>query len=328
MGVTFQSSTMSINTSSVSLNNGQKIPILGLGTWKSKPGQVEKAVEHALKSGYRHLDCAACYGNETEVGAGILASGVDREEIFVTSKLWNNKHHPEDVETACRKTLSDLGLSYLDLYLIHWPVAFERGDDPFPKNEDGIPRFDTTIHPTDTYFAMEKLVDLGLVKSIGLSNFNSQQIQDILSKCKTKPVTNQVESHPYLNQARLINFCTEREITITAYSPLGSPDRPWAKPDDAKLLDDPKLKAIADKHQKTPAQIIIRWQIQRGVIVIPKSVTPSRIDENAAVFDFSLSEEEMGTLAGFDCNGRLIVPMINGKERDASHPHYPFNVEF
>jgi len=319
---------MSINTSSVTLNNGQTIPILGLGTWKSKPGQVEKAVEHALKSGYRHLDCAACYGNETEVGAGIKASGVTRDQIFVTSKLWNNKHHPEDVEQACRRTLADLGLTYLDLYLIHWPHAFERGDELFPKNEDGIPRFDTTIHPTDTYLAMEKLVELGLVKSIGLSNFNSEQIEDVLSKCKVKPVTNQVECHPYLNQTKLLSFCKERGLTITAYSPLGSPDRPWAKPDDVMLLDDPKLKAFADKHSKTPAQILIRWQIQRGVIVIPKSVTPSRIDENASVFDFSLSDEEMETIASFDCNGRMIIPMVNGKQRDAGHLHYPFNIEF
>merc|ERR1719481_946906 len=126
----------------------------------SQPGEVEKAVAHALKIGYRHLDCAYCYKNEAEVGAGIKASGVAREEIFITSKLWNTKHHPEDVEAACRGTLADLGVDYLDLYLIHWPHAFERGDNPFPTNEDGIPRFDVSIHPTDTYLAMERLVEL------------------------------------------------------------------------------------------------------------------------------------------------------------------------
>merc|ERR1712059_153006 len=196
------------------------------GTWKSAPGQVTEAVEHALKSGYRHIDCAAVYGNEAEVGAGIRASGVAREDIFVTSKLWNTKHHPEDVEAACRKTLADLGLNYLDLYLIHWPVAFERGDVAFPKNEDGSLRYDIETHPTTTWLAMEKLVEKGLVRTIGLSNFNSEQITDILKKGSIKPVTNQVECHPYLTQAKLLEFCKERDITLTAYSPLGSPDRP------------------------------------------------------------------------------------------------------
>merc|ERR1719516_899295 len=218
-----------------------------------------------------------------------------------------------------KKTLNDLGLDYLDLYLIHWPHAFKRGEDKFPKTEAGDVMYDQSIHPTDTWLAMEKLVEKGLVKSIGVSNFNSEQIEDILKRGNIKPVTNQVECHPHLNQEKLINFCKERDITITAYSPLGSPDRPWAKP------DDPKLKKIGEKYNKSPAQVLIRSQVQRGVIVIPKSVTPSRIDENAAVFDFALSEEDMDTITGFDCNGRMIVP-----ERDASHPHYPFqdDIEF
>jgi len=313
---------------SLTLNNGAKMPLLGLGTWKSKPGQVEAAVEHALRKGYRHLDCAACYGNEAEVGSGIVASGVARSEIFITSKLWNTKHHPEDVEAACRKTLADLGVDYLDLYLIHWPVAFQRGDNMFPRNEDGTIKYDTEIHPTTTWLAMEKLVEKGLTKSIGLSNFNSEQIADVLAKGSVKPVTNQVECHPYLGQAKLLDFCKERGITITAYSPLGSPDRPWAQPGEPLLLDDPKVKAIASKHSKSSAQVLIRWQVQRGVIVIPKSVTPARIEENANIFDFKLSAEEMKEIESFDCNGRLIVPMVDGKPRDAAHPHFPFHLEF
>jgi len=319
---------MSISTSVVKLSNGKSIPILGLGTWKSKPGEVSTAVTHALKSGYRHIDAAACYGNEAEVGAGIAASGVAREEMFITSKLWNTKHHPDDVEPACRKTLADLGCSYLDLYLIHWPHAFQRGDVPFPKNDDGTVNYDIHTDYVDTWLAMEKLVDLGLVKSIGVSNFNSEQVQRILDNGKVKPVTNQVESQPYLNQSKLIAFCAERGITITAYSPLGSPDRPWATPEDVNLLDDVKIKAIAEKHNKSPAQVVLRWQVQRGVIVIPKSVTPSRIEQNGNIFDFSLTEEEMKHINSFDCNGRIIVPMLNGKPRDAGHPHYPFNIEF
>merc|ERR1712037_793107 len=158
-----------------------KMPLLGLGTWKSKPGQVEAAVEHALRKGYRHLDCAAIYGNEAEVGAAIVASGVPRSEIFITSKLWNTKHHPDDVEAACRKTLADLGVAYLDLYLIHSPVAFGQGEGLYPKNEDGTFKF-ADIHPATTWLAMEKLVKKGLTKSIGLSSFNSEQISDLLEK--------------------------------------------------------------------------------------------------------------------------------------------------
>lgn len=313
---------------SLLLNNGLYIPLLGLGTWQSKPGEVERAVELALNSGYRHLDCAALYANETEVGKGIKAAGIKREDIFITSKLWNTKHHPDDVENACKKTLEDLGLQYLDLYLIHWPHALQRGDDPFPRTEAGLPIYDESIHPTDTWLAMEKLVEKDLVKSIGVSNFNSEQIEDILKRGKIKPVTNQVECHPYLNQEPLINFCKERDITVTAYSPLGSPNRPWAKPDDPKLLDDPKLKEIATQHKKTPAQIVLRWQVQRGIITIPKSVTPARIEENGAIFDFRLSDAEMKHINGFDCNGRMVPPLQDGKYRDSVHIHFPFNREF
>lgn len=319
---------MSVTTSTLELCNGLKVPILGLGTWKSQAGEVAVAVEQAIKAGYRHIDAAAAYGNEAEVGAGIKAGGVDRSELFITSKLWNNKHHPEDVEAACRATLSDLGLDYLDLYLIHWPLGFERGDEKFPKNEDGTVKYDTTIHPTDTWLAMEKLVEKDLVRSVGVSNFNSKQIQDILEKGTIKPVTNQIECHPYLNQKRLLKYCREQGIQLTAYSPLGSPDRPWATADDVKLLDDVKLKSIADKYKKSPAQIVIRWQVQRGVIVIPKSVTLSRIVENSAVFDFELTAAEMVEVDGFDCNGRIIVPLLNGQPRDGGHPHYPFHEEF
>ena len=233
------------------------------------------------------------------------------------------------MEGACRKTLADLGVDYLDLYLIHWPTAFQRGDDGFPKNEDGSLKYDNEIHPTTTWLAMEKLVGLGLTKSIGLSNFNSEQISDVLSKGSIAPVTNQVESHPYLGQAKLLQFCKERGISLTAYSPLGSPDRPWAQPGDPQLMDDQKIKDIAAKHKKSPAQVLIRWQIQRGVIVIPKSVTPARITENSDVTDFTLSQQEMEEIGGFNRpDGRMIVPLMNGKPRDAAHPHFPFNIEF
>jgi len=317
----------------VKLSSGHSMPVCGLGTWKSKPGEVAASVKHAIKSGYRHIDCAAVYGNETEVGEGISdamkEAGVKREDLFITSKLWNSRHHPDEVEPACKKTLQDLGLDYLDLYLIHWPYGFERGDNNFPKNEDGTVRFDVDTHPSETFKAMEKLVEKGLVRSIGVSNFNSEQISDILEKCKIRPAANQVECHAYLNQAKLLKFCKDKDVVLTAYSPLGSPDRPWAAAGEASLLDDPKLVEMGKKYGKSAAQILLRWQIQRGVTVIPKSVTPSRIEENFKLFDFTISDDDVAVLDGFDRpDGRLIVPLLDGKPRDAGHPHYPFNIEF
>mmetsp|Transcript_1237 Transcript_1237/g.1652 ORF Transcript_1237/g.1652 Transcript_1237/m.1652 type:complete len:265 (-) Transcript_1237:623-1417(-) len=213
------------------LSSGEKMPIIGLGTWKGKPGMVEKAVLEALKAGYRHIDCAAVYGNEKEVGAALkiaFDSGiVTREEVFITGKLWNTFHKPQHVKDALAASLRDLRLDYLDLYLIHWPIAFEfSGDELFPKDKDGNLKYSEDSY-LKTWKAMEECVDEGLVKSIGLSNFNSVQIKQILSASRYLPAVLQVESHPYLTQEKLIEFCNEQNIAVTAYSPLGSPDRPW-----------------------------------------------------------------------------------------------------
>lgn len=317
----------------VLLSSGQKMPMIGLGTWKSAPGQVKQAVLTALDCGYRHIDCAAAYSNEQEVGEALAlrigpGKALHREEVFVTSKLWNTKHEPQDVEAACLTTLTDLGLSYLDLYLMHWPMAFQRGKELMPRRTDGSVCYSDT-HYRETWKAMESLVDKGLVKAIGVSNFNGRQINDILNMAKHKPVVNQVECHPYLSQEALIAHCRSVEICVTAYSPLGSGDRPWASPNEPALLEDPELGAIAQRYKKSPAQIILRWHIQKGVTCIPKSVTPSRIEENLQVLDFSLSEQDVSLINSFNRNERFIVPTVerDGKRvwRDAEHPHFPFH---
>jgi len=325
---------LGLNTYMV-FNNGKKIPVLGLGTWKSKPGEVEAAVKKALEVGYRHIDCAHAYGNEGEVGRalkfGMEKLKIPRKDLFITSKLWNTFHQPEDVEPAFSTSLKNLGLDYLDLYLIHWPIGFKKPEDitvNMPKDAKGDLIYDP-VHPTETYLAVEKLVEKGLCKSIGLSNFNAAQIEDVLKRGKIFPVTNQVECHPYWPQDKLKKFCESKKIYLTAYSPLGSPDRPWAATGDPSLLEDSKLAEIAKKHNKSAAQILIRWQIQRGVIVIPKSVTPSRIVQNSEVFDFELTADDMKVISSFARpDGRLIVPMQDGQPRDGKHPHFPFHDEF
>jgi len=307
----------------VELNSGAKMPIFGLGTWKAQPGEVGAAVQEAIKLGYRHIDCAACYGNEAEVGAAIKESGVAREDLWITSKLWNNSHREADVKPACLKTLKDLQLDYLDLYLIHWPHGFQGGGAMIMKNEDGSVIYDTETDYCETWAAMEKLVDEGLVKNIGISNFNSEQVDRVMAMAKIPPAINQFECHPFLSQQPLIAHCAKHGIKITAYSPLGS----------GKLaLTEPRCVAIADKYNKSAAQLFIRWQIQRGVVVIPKSVTPSRLAQNMDVFGFEISEEDMAAMDALNEDKRIGVPEIEveGKmvPRDASHPHYPFNIPF
>lgn len=312
---------------SIQLTSDKKIPLVGLGTWKSKPGEVYDAVKYAiLQAGYRHIDCAFVYQNEDEVGKAlseVISSGaVKREDLFITSKCWNTCHDTSAVRPAIERTLKLLKLDYLDLYLVHWPVAYKPGNDLFPTNADGTTATVDTDY-LDTWKGMEEVQKAGLTKTIGLSNFNSQQIERVLNIATVKPVCNQVECHPYLTQDELITFCRSKGITVVAYSPLGSPDRPWAKPGEPSLLEDPKLKEIAEKHKKSTAQVLIKYQVQRGVVVLPKSVTPARIKSNIDIFDFELSENEMKTISSFN-RGYRFVPLAHLKD----HKHFPFGIPF
>ncbi|KAG2174215.1 hypothetical protein INT43_004236 [Umbelopsis isabellina] len=252
------------------LNTGAKIPLVGLGTWQSKPNEVYEAVLTAIKAGYRHIDTAWIYGNEKEVGQAIKDSGVDRQSLFVTTKLWNNAHNPEDVEKALEVSLKNLQMEYLDLWLMHWPVAFKSGDKPVPKNADGKVEL-APVDYVDTYAAMEKVVG-DRVRAIGVSNFTVGKLQRLLKSASVVPAANQVELHPYLPQNELIDFCKQNKIHVTAYSPLGSTSGPVQK--------EPIIVDLAKKYNVEPAQVLISWAYKRGTSVLPKSVTPSRIVNN------------------------------------------------
>jgi len=308
------------------LLSGFEMPLFGLGTWKSQTGKVREAVESAIGLGYRHIDCAAAYGNEKEVGDAIKAKiddgTVKREDLFVTSKLWNVFHSQSLVVPALKKSLSDLQLDYVDLYLVHWPMGYQEGGELFPKDKDGKLLI-SDVDYLDTWKGMEECHAAKLVRSVGVSNFNEEQLDRLLAVAKVPVCVNQVECHPYLTQKKMMEYCSEKKIIVTAYSPLGSPDRPWAKPNDVELMQEPKLKTIADKYGKSVAQVLIRYQLQRGNVVIPKSVTASRIQENMEILDFELSTADIESIDSFDRCGRFC-----GLEWLLFHPLHPFAQEF
>ncbi|WP_236975896.1 aldo/keto reductase [Membranihabitans maritimus] len=289
--------------------NGDQMPVIGLGTWKSQPGQVFNAVKYAVSAGYRHIDCAAIYGNEKEIGEAIselIRDGVvGREELWITSKLWNDSHRNDQVEDALKNTLVDLQLDYLDLYLIHWPVAIKNGIG-FPKSgADFISLKEIPLE--ETWSAMLKMRDMGIIKHAGVSNFNSKKINHLISVTGAVPEVNQIELHPYLQQTELVDFCKEKNVHVTAYSPLGSADRPTANRDQRPiLLENQVVVDIASHKGVSPAQILIAFAVQRGISVIPKSVTPSRIKQNFEAKDITLSPSEMEALYGMDEGMRYI----------------------
>ncbi|XP_067133092.1 aldo-keto reductase family 1 member B1-like isoform X1 [Centruroides vittatus] len=306
----------------VQLSNGYKIPAIGLGTWKSKLGEGKQAVKDAIELGYRHIDCALYYENEEEIGEAIkekIDDGtVKREELFITSKCWNTYHSKDKVVECCQKSLKALKLDYLDLFLIHWPMGYKEGGDLLPTDANGHFLF-SDVDYLETWMGMEECHKRGYVRSIGISNFNISQIKRLWENAIIKPVMNQVESHPYLNQFELLEFCNRLNVKITAYCPLGAPYQYGSKPGEKNLLEDPILKEIASNYSKTTAQVALRYQIQRGVIVVPKSSNKERLKSNIEIFDFKLSRDEMKAIEALNCNIR-IVTMIHSK----SHPYYPF----
>jgi len=293
--------------------NKDKMPILGLGTWKSGSGDVYGAVREAIKMGYRHFDCAPLYMNEPEIGLAIkdaISDGeVEREDLWITSKLWNNSHGNENVVPAIKKTLADLQIKYLDLWLIHWPIALKTGVS-FPKKASDYLSLEE-VPLTDTWKGMEKALDLGLTRHIGVSNFSLKKLKDIVSNCKIKPEVNQVEMHPLLQQKELTDYCKGENIKITAYSPLGSKDRASAlkSSDEKDMMKDPVIVDIANKHNCTPAQILLAWSVNRGIAVIPKSVNFNRMQENLKAAEIVLKPEDLTEIAKMDKHYRY----VNGK---------------
>lgn len=288
--------------------------------------EIIRAVGDAIEAGYRHFDGASFYANEIEVGQAIRQKmedgAVDRKDLFIVSKLWCTFMSPELVEPALRQTLKDLQLNYLDLYVMHWPMAFEENTDLIPLDENGILKC-KNVDYIHTWKAMEACVSQGLVRSIGVSNFNSQQLRRLMDHCTIRPVTNQVEAHVYLSQKPMINLCREYEIVVTAYGPLGRPGLSQNPENDPILLDDPKIKDIAVKYNRTVAQILLRYLTMQGLPVIPKSSSRARIIENLASVDFDLATEDMALITGLNRDYRYLK-----NEWASHHPHYPFHIPF
>lgn len=289
------------------LRTGATMPAVGLGTWKSAPDEAGRAAEYALtQGGYRHIDCAPIYGNEKEIGEAfgrVFGGGsLRREDVFVTSKLWDTEHAHADVRTACEATLRDLQLDYLDLYLMHWGIAEPKGGHTYDEHGHLVVE---KVSIRETWEAMEELVDAGLVKAIGVANFTAPLLLDLFSYARVLPAVNQIELHPYLQQTRLVEFCQRLDMVVTAYSPLA---RPGYEEMSERLVDEKVIRGLAEAHGKTPAQVLLRWGIQRSTVVIPKSTHPERIKENIDVFDFELSESDMREIAGLERGLRLVDP--------------------
>jgi diketogulonate reductase-like aldo/keto reductase len=309
-------------TASIRLASGAELPAVGMGLWKVARRAVADLVQEAIRVGYRHFDCACDYGNETEVGDGLKRSIEQglcrREDLWITSKLWNTYHRREHVRPAIERTLRDLKLDNLDLYLIHFPISLEYVpfDRRYPPEwlydpSDAAPRMKLAAVPlAETWGAMEDLVRAGLVKHIGVCNFNCALLRDLLSYARTRPEVLQVELHPYLAQEKLLRFCREAGIAVTGFSPLGALSYLSLNmaTEDESVLRQPAVTAAARRLGKSSAQVVLRWGVQRGTAVVPKTSRPDRLAENLALFDFELSPEEMQAISSLDRGRRFNDP--------------------
>lgn len=287
----------------------EKIPALGLGTWKMARNEVGPAISAAIDIGYRHFDCASIYNNDTEIGialsTALTSRKVRRDDLWVTSKLWNNAHAPKHVRPALERILKNLNLSHLDLFLIHWPVSF-KADITFPKRPDQF------IAPGDlpiieTWRAMEKMVKKGLCRNIGVSNFNISRLSELQAQATIKPYLNQIELHPYLQQPRMIEYCGNQGIQLSAYSPLGSGKKPEITGlNTPSLLHHPAINDIAQKYKAQAAQVLIAWGVKRKTIVIAKSVNPLRLEENFKAMQLDLDDVDMKTIGQLDLGYRFL----------------------
>ncbi len=306
----------------VKLASGAKVPSVGLGLWKIDDDAAAEVVQTAIDLGYRHLDAACDYGNEAQGGAGIAAAiaekKVTRDELWITSKLWNTYHRAEHVMPAVKRTLTDLRLDYLDLYLVHFPIALKYVpiDTRYPPGWFYEPSAAAPVMKADpvpireTWEAMQELVRAGLVREIGVSNFGVSLIRDLMSYASIPPAMLQIELHPYLTQDKLVRFCRESNIAVTGFSPLGAQSYfslNMARADEA-VIEQAAVKAIGERHRRSPAQVVMRWGVQRGTAIVPKTTRTQRLTENLSLFDFELTKEEMATISGLDRQRRFNDP--------------------